>query len=152
MNTHVINAAQAFERQADLPVLQARFAGRVAAALSQQAALLPHDIEERLRFGRDQALLKARAARQAVASEAQVVGSSRGGTLLLGQSAPWWQRAFSLAPLVLVVAGMLLIEQWTVREQVLAVADVDAVLLADDLPPAAYGDAGFAEFLRSPPP
>jgi len=29
---------------------------------------------------------------------------------------------------------------------------VDAVLLTDQLPPAAYSDPGFGEYLRSPPP
>jgi len=29
------------------------------------------------------------------------------------------------------------------------VAEVDAALLADDLPPAAYADAGFVQFLKS---
>lgn len=152
MNIQRPETARPFERHADLHVLQVRFAAQVTAALSERATVVPHDIEERLRFARDQALLKARAARHAVAAGVQAVGVSRGGALLLGQSVPWWQRAFSLAPLVLMVAGLLLIEQLTVREQMLAMADVDTVLLADDLPPAAYGDAGFAEFLRSPPP
>ena len=152
MNANNFAAAPIFNRSADLPALQARFAGLLTAALSERAATLPHDIEERLRFGREQALLKARAARQAVAAGVQVVGLSRGGAMTLGQSAPWWQRAFSLAPLALIVGGMVMIEQWTLREQVLAVADVDAVLLADDLPPTAYSDPGFGEFLRSPPP
>ena len=30
-------------------------------------------------------------------------------------------------------------------------AEIDAALLADDLPPKAYSDAGFAEFLKTPP-
>jgi hypothetical protein len=152
MNNQKLQTNLSFERNADVQALQARFAGQLTAALSARVGLLPHDIEERLRFAREQALLTARAARQAVAAGVQVVGQSRGGALVLGRTAPWWQRAFSLAPLVLIVGGMLLIEQFSLREQIMAVADIDAVLLADDLPPAAYGDPGFAEFLRSPPP
>jgi hypothetical protein len=34
----------------------------------------------------------------------------------------------------------------------LAAADLDGSLLADTLPPAAYADPGFAEFVRSAPP
>ena len=33
-----------------------------------------------------------------------------------------------------------------------AAAEVDAALLADDLPPEAYTDPGFGEFLKAPPP
>jgi hypothetical protein len=153
MNANNITLNRLPNRTGDLHALQARFAGQLSAALSERAAALPHDIEERLRFGREQALLKARAARHALATGAQqVVGLTRGGALSLGHGAPWWQRAFSLAPLALIVGGMLLIDQWALREQVMAVADVDAILLADDLPPTAYSDPGFAEYLRSPPP
>jgi hypothetical protein len=54
-------------------------------------------------------------------------------------------------PLLLLVGGLLLIQQWSSRERVLAAAEIDTLLLADTLPPSAYGDPGFAEFLRSPP-
>jgi len=36
-------------------------------------------------------------------------------------------------------------------EQVHAAAEVDSQLLADALPPSAYTDPGFAEYLRSTP-
>ena len=44
--------------------------------------------------------------------------------------------------------GAVLIQQQNDSEQTRLAADIDAALLADDLPPAAYTDAGFAEFLR----
>jgi hypothetical protein len=37
-------------------------------------------------------------------------------------------------------------------QQIQAAAEVDAVLLADDLPPEAYADPGFGEFLKLPQP
>jgi hypothetical protein len=37
------------------------------------------------------------------------------------------------------------------QEQVDAAAEIDAALLADDLPPAAYSDPGFLAFLKNPP-
>jgi hypothetical protein len=51
----------------------------------------------------------------------------------------------------MLVAGLLAIDSWALREQVVAAADFDAQLLADDLPPAAFSDPGFAEFIRSTP-
>jgi hypothetical protein len=51
----------------------------------------------------------------------------------------------------MLMAGLLVIDQWALREQVVATADFDAQLLSDDLPPAAYSDPGFAEFIRSTP-
>jgi hypothetical protein len=43
-----------------------------------------------------------------------------------------------------------LIQQQHVNEQIAAAAEIDADLLTDALPPSAYGDAGFLEFLKAP--
>jgi hypothetical protein len=80
-----------------------------------------------------------------------LAGTQSQGLALLGGFVPWWQRAASMLPLVMLVLGMVAIDHWAVREQVLAAADFDTQLLADDLPPAAYSDPGFAEFLRTAP-
>lgn len=80
-----------------------------------------------------------------------VAGVSARGVAVLGGFVPWWQRAASVLPLIMLVGGLLVIDHWAVREQVVAAADFDAQLLADDLPPAAYSDPGFAEFIRSTP-
>ncbi|HEY6510384.1 MAG TPA: DUF3619 family protein [Burkholderiaceae bacterium] len=45
---------------------------------------------------------------------------------------------------------MLFIERSYVDQQVRAAAEIDADILTDDLPPQAYSDPGFVEFLRSP--
>jgi hypothetical protein len=46
------------------------------------------------------------------------------------------------------VGGFYLIGQVHQSQQIHAAAEVDAVLLADELPPAAYTDPGFAEYLK----
>jgi len=134
----------------DSRVIEARLGSRLASALS--AVSLSHDVGERLRVARDQALVRARELRRAApASGAAVVGVSSGGAATLGGFVPWWQRAASVLPLVVLVAGLVAIDRFAVREQVLVAADIDAQLLSDDLPPAAYSDPGFAEFLRDGP-
>ena len=138
-----------------LPALQARLGARIASALSERSAELPHDVTERLRFAREQALAKSRTQQQAVGAKAMASATwAAGDTLTLGGGggAPWWQRALGVLPLLLLVAGLVLIQQWSAHEQVLAAADIDAELLADDLPPAAYSDPGFGEYLRTAPP
>ena len=121
----------------DRQALEARYALRVAATLSAQAEALPHDLSERLRFAREQAIARARRA------------PLRQGRPAAGSGEPhWWWRLASLVPVVALAAGLVLIQREHEDEQVQAVADLDAALLADDLPPAAYADAGFAEFLR----
>lgn len=125
--------------------VEARLAARLASALSVNSAKLSHDVSERLRFAREQALRRSNGRR----SEAVVLVSARGEATLGGL---WWHRTASTLPLLVLVAGLMVIDHWVQREQVLTAADLDAQILADDLPPAAYSDPGFVEFLRSPPP
>lgn len=142
--------------------IEARLALRLAGGLSARSETLPHDLSERLRVAREQALVRARelrrtapAAAAAPALDASIV--VRGGAAALGGFggfgglAPWWQRAASVLPLVVLVAGLVAIDQWAAREQVLAAAEIDSQLLSDTLPPAAYSDPGFAEYLRTAP-
>lgn len=133
-------------RQTQQQALEARFALRVTAALSARG--VEHDIEQRLRVARDLALARARHARVAATSRS-VVGVDHGAAVL--GATPWWARLASGLPLVLLAAGLVLIERLNSEEQIRAAAEVDAVLLADELPPRAYSDPGFAEFLRQPP-
>lgn len=139
--------------------LEARFGLRVAARLSEANQDLPHDITERLRVARQQALARIPAkvaARQvAQASSLSVVSMSGGaasaGGLMLGDDrAPWWVRLSSLLPVLVLIAGIIFIHEWTDQEQISAAATIDAALLSDALPPDAYTDPGFDEFLRSP--
>lgn len=139
-------------RSTDRPALEARLGLRLAGSLNPATASLAPDVAERLRFAREQALARAREARRAaVASAPATVGLSASGALLLGSFRPWLQRAAAFLPLLLLLAGLMLIQQWQLREQVLAAADIDSLLLADALPPSAYSDPGFAEYLRSDP-
>lgn len=135
-----------------LDALEARFGARLASSLNERAALVPHDVAERLRFSREQALLRARAGALQTSSGHSVVGLTREGSAVLGQGRGFWLQLASWMPLAVLVAGLVLIQQWTAREQVLAAAEIDAVLLADDLPPAAWSDPGFREYLKAPPP
>lgn len=139
----------------DPEALQARFARQVVARLGEQAEQIPHDMTERLRAAREQALDRARAARRATqgqtASAVQVVG---GGAAALsgsprGLGSPWWLKLASLVPLVMLFGGLTVIEQLHTRRQLDAAAEVDVALLADNLPPAAYTDPGFVEFLKT---
>ena len=138
-------------RLQDDQVIESRLAARLTGGLNLRLDSLPHDVSERLRFAREQALNRAREVRQVSPAGTTVVGVSAQGAALLSGFVPWWQRAASVLPLIMLVTGLLAIDRWAVREQVLAAADFDAQLLADDLPPAAYSDPGFAEFIRSTP-
>lgn len=128
--------------------LEARVAMRMASRLSEAADQLPHDITERLRFGRERAVARALALRHGAVAATAVVGQS-GGAAVLGGPPSMWLRLASLLPLIVLAAGLVLIQQHREHEQIAVAAEIDAALLADELPPTAYGDPGFAEYLRS---
>lgn len=135
--------------QAALDAVQARFALRVTARLTERSADLGPDLTERLRFAREKALARARAVR--TAETAGPVGVSRSGAAVLGQwGSGWWLKAASVLPVFALAAGLFLIQRLQDNAQISTAAEVDAALLADDLPPRAYSDAGFAEFLKTP--
>ena len=131
--------------------LEARFGVRVAAMLGERAATTAPDISERLRFAREQALQRGRAARSPALLPTAVAVPNGGPALVMHgpRSTPWWLRLASVLPLCALVAGLLLIQESNTRAQISAAAEVDAALLSDDLPPTAYADPGFGEFLKT---
>lgn len=130
----------------NLEALEGQFALRLTSHLSRSAQALPHDISERLRFSRERALASRRAA--AVLTNAPVLVAS-GRAAALGSPPSLWLRLVSALPLVMLVAGLVFIQHHHDLQQIAVAAEIDSALLADELPPAAYGDPGFSEFLRS---
>jgi hypothetical protein len=135
----------------DLEALQTRFALRVASRQNEAAMQVSHDVDARLRFARERALERARTAPTvAKPSAPQTFGTDMLTIAGGSHGTPWWARLASLAPLVVLLAGLTLIQQRYLQEQIEAAAEIDAALLADDLPPTAYSDPGFGEYLKFP--
>ena len=133
--------------------LQARFAMRIAARLSEQSELAPHDVSERLRFAREKAMERSRLVRTEQQTAAVVLTNGAGGAALRlhpgASNSSWWVRFGSALPLAALVLGLVFIQNLHSRSQIGAAAEVDAALLGDAVPVAAYGDPGFVEFLKA---
>lgn len=123
--------------------LQERFGRAVGRRLSVGTAELPYHVTERLRAARTQAVAKRK-----VKATAPAVVASGGGTLTFGGFGLWRQIASAL-PLVVLAGGLVLIHTIQNERRATEVAEVDAQLLTDDLPPEAYADPGFVQFLKS---
>ncbi len=124
-------------------ILQDRFGRQVAARLTTDAGL-SHEVSERLRAARVRAL-----ARRKIAAT-PTLGVS-GGVATLGFDAAqpgFWGRLASALPLVALAAGLVAINVIQNDNRAEEVAEVDAALLIDDLPPSAYADPGFMQFLN----
>ena len=129
-------------------VLEARLGRRLTAGLTQRADELPHDITERLRVARQQAVDRARQLRKLSAAPSwQAQGN---GSAAMAGPPSWWLRLASVVPLVLLLIGLFVIQRTYLEQQIRAAVEVDEAILTDDLPPQAYTDPGFAEFLKSP--
>ncbi len=128
-------------------VAQDRFGLQVAARLSDAADELPYDISERLRAARTRALSQRRSAAQTASN---VTRSGAAATLTFGtEHLNWWDRVAAAAPLLALVLGLVAINVIQNDKRANEIAEIDAALLTDDLPPAAYADPGFTQFLKS---
>ena len=148
MNSLTMPSSRAMTSPAAANTLQTRFALRVAARLSERSHDLEPELGERLRAARERALERARAVRTAEAAPARVGAS--GGAMLLGGGPRWWTRVAAVVPAIALIAGLIAIKQLEAEAEISTAAEIDAALLTDDLPPNAYSDAGFAEYLKTP--
>jgi hypothetical protein len=119
-----------------------RFGRRLAMRLDAGTAEIPYEVSERLRAARVRALQVRRQ------PEVAPVMVGRGSAATLGW-AGWSHRVASVLPLLVLAAGLVLIHGLMTERRASELAEVDAALLTDDLPPAAYADPGFVQFLKS---
>lgn len=126
---------------------QDRFGRRVAARLAAGTQELPYETSERLRAARMQALAKRKRV-VGLRTASSVSSSGSAATLTSDEPASLWQRVASVLPILALVAGLVLIHTVMNERRANEVAEVDAALLTDDLPLAAYADPGFVQFLK----
>ena len=129
-------------------ILQDRFALKTVSYLSSGAADLPHDLSERLRAARAQAVSKRKIAKVQTAGNVVNMGGSTALSWGSSDGLGWWGRIGSVMPLIALVVGMLTINSVQNDNRAQEVAEVDAALLTDTLPPAAFSDPGFVQFLK----
>jgi hypothetical protein len=119
-----------------------QFGRAVAMRLAGGTDELPYEVRERLRAARVRAL----AARKL--PEVAPVVVSRGGAATHAGEGSGFNRLASVLPLLLLAAGLVLIYNFQSDRRATELAEVDAALLTDELPPAAYADPGFLQFLK----
>lgn len=123
------------------------FGRAVAARLSEGSESIPHDISERLKVARAQAVAKRKIVSTQLADNVSISGGEM-ALQLGGREDGLWSRIASLLPLLALVAGLISIAVLQDELRAREVAEVDAELLIDELPPSAYVDPGFAQYLR----
>lgn len=131
--------------------LRDRFGRAFAARLSQGLADTSHEVSERLRVARFQAVERHRLADRArvLMRASSIMRANAVATLGGDEERGRGSRWIAALPIVALAAGLLLINAVQSDNRDTELAEVDAALLTDDLPPAAYADPGFMQFLKS---
>ena len=130
-------------------ILQDRFALKATSYLSAGTADLPYDISERLRAARMRAVSSRKIVKTQTAASIIKTGGSAALSWGSSDGLGWWGRIGSVVPLVALVVGLLTINSIQNDNRAQELAEVDAALLTDDLPPAAFSDPGFVQFLKT---
>lgn len=125
-----------------------RLGRQLSARLTLVTQDLGHDISERLRIARQRAL---QARPPVVLVQRRLAGSILGNGTLTGEpdeGLNLWSIFASALPLLALVLGLLLIQSMQPDVVTTDIARIDAALLTDELPPDAYTDPGFVQFLK----
>jgi hypothetical protein len=152
--THTITQTTQF-------ITQDQFAKALIARLDTSTTDVSHDISERLRFARQRAVDNQKLTQtQTAAQTAPAWQAQTGSSLAIGGGSGNEMNGFngfnfdflskwgSLLPLLALVAGLFAINYFQSEMRAKDVAGIDSALLTDDLPPAAYADQGFGQFLK----
>jgi Protein of unknown function (DUF3619) len=121
------------------------FAYKVRHALNENLDSLPAPAVERLAAARRQALTRKKQERgtRLLAWRIATAGAGNGAT----GSHPWLAAAGAVLPALVLAAGLAGIFQFVEQRRIADTAEIDAEMLADELPLSAYLDNGFQAFL-----
>jgi hypothetical protein len=130
-----------------------QFAYKVRQALNEGTDNLPASSLDRLASARKQALShkKQSSGLLRLARRGLLAGQSAGQAVF---DAPfsWMGRMGVVAPILLVAAGLIGIFQYEQQQRISDLAEIDALVLADELPLDAYLDHGFNAYLTEQQP
>ena len=124
-----------------------QFGQSAAALLRQGSQSLPAGIKDRLYAARLKALSVKKP--EKVRVQQHILASSSGNWSSGSRS--FWDNVGWVAPLVVLVFGLIGIAQWQQDSRINDIAELDVALLTDDVPPDAYADSGFMGFLKNGP-
>ena len=109
---------------------------------------LPHQISERLRVARLRALAERKPQLQTRLIKAHQINGNSTLTAPPDEGLNLWNILASALPLLALLFGLMAI-QWIQQDNFTSeIAAIDSALLTDDLPPDAYADTGFVQFLK----
>lgn len=127
---------------------QLNFAYKIRHALNENLEHLPQSTVERLASTRKLALSlkKPDAPKREFVRRIQFAGNAGG---FPGKRFSWIARLGLVAPLIVLVCGLITIYQVEQQRRIGDLAEIDALVLSDELPLSAYLDHGFNAYLAN---
>ncbi|WP_218240080.1 DUF3619 family protein [Comamonas fluminis] len=130
-----------------------RIARQITVRLTEGEALLPYEVTERLRASRERAVSERRREISVLHTQTSTAASAHGHTMTMGtpenEGSGWWRTLVSAIPVFALIAGLVVYNSQSDQSLLSEVTEVDTALLTDDLPPAAYADPGFVQYLKT---
>jgi hypothetical protein len=124
---------------------------RIASFLDQGNQQLSYEITERLRASRTRAIASRRSTQFELkhADDAQIQPNGSLRMPFPSKARDIFSLIVSFIPLICLAAGLMLLYEFHNDQTALELAEIDSALLADDLPPQAYTDPAFVDFLKN---
>lgn len=139
MNLH--NRPQSFN--------EADFAYRVRQALNESLDHLPSDTHNRLAAARQFAVTrKKKESKSFVPVFATRLAGAFGPYSMFNQRFQWLGRMGMALPVLALVIGLVGMYHYEEQQRISETADIDALVLSDELPLSAYLDHGFSAYLN----
>jgi hypothetical protein len=126
------------------------FAYKVRRAMTESSEQLPEATLERLASARQLALSRQK---QAEPSRALAFGGVLAGSNGVSFSQKnWIKKSWLALPLLVLMLGLYGLYEHEQEQQINDLAEIDAAVLVDELPPDAYLDSGFNAYLNKETP
>ncbi len=125
-----------------------QFSLQIRKALDESAEKLPFKVTHRLGAASELALSRMQSMPVGFAGLAPANARSVASTSL-SSTATIWRYTATLLPVLIIVIGMIAMQVWDVSAKADELAEVDAEMLADEVPIDTYADRGFGVFLKN---
>ena len=124
------------------------FAYKVRHALNEKLDHLPADVVDRLASSRKMALSRKKADSPLRALVRQNAFAGHVGNFFTNPATYWLSRLSTVIALAILITGLMGIYHAEEQHQLQETATMDAAVLSDELPPNAYLDPGFKNYLH----
>ena len=129
---------------------EANFGYRVRTALNESLDNLPVDTSERLAAARKFAVTRKKKESRAFVPVfvSKLAGSFASPSPMFNQGLSWLARMGIALPILVLIVGLIGMYHYEEQQRINETADIDALVLSDELPLSAYLDQGFSAYLN----